>query len=116
MENFNATKKDEKIDPFFNNLRYAAKVKLAFEFILKKLGDGGFRYFHAHENNTLLDRSKLECTKEDFAKLKDILNKTDVFSSGSRERMNKKWRFHKITSLTVCAALIKNAPMDPNLY
>ena len=50
---------NEKPDRFFNNFKCAAKVNLAFGFILKNKEDGGFRYFQAHENNTLLDRSNL---------------------------------------------------------
>ena len=45
----------DKLDHFFNNLKSAAKVNLAFGFILKNKEDGGFRYFYAHENKTLLD-------------------------------------------------------------
>ena len=102
---------NEKLDHFFDNLKCAAKVNLAFRFILKNIEDGGFIYFHAHENNTLLDRSKLVCTHDDLAKLKDFLKKTDVIESCSRERMNTKWRFYKLTNLTVFAALHKEVPM-----
>ena len=59
----------------------------------------------------LLDRSKLVCTHYDVGKLKDFLNKTDVIESCSRERMNTKWRFYKLTNLTVFAALLKDVPM-----
>ena len=96
---------------FFNNLKCAAKVNLAFGFILKNREDGGFRYFYAHESNTLLDRSKLVCTHDELAKLKDFLNKFDVIEFCSRERMNTKWRFYKLTNLTVFAALLKDVPM-----
>ena len=89
VETLNETVVNEKLDHFFNNLKCAAKVNLAFGFILKNIEDGGFRYFYAHENNTLLDRSKLVCTHDDLAKLKDFVNKTDVIESCSRERMNK---------------------------
>ena len=95
----------------FNNLKCAAKVNLAFGFILKNVEDGGLRYFYAHENNTLLDRSKLVCTLDDLAKLKDSLNQTDVIESWSRERTNTKWRFYRLTNLTVFAALLKDVPM-----
>ena len=111
VETLNETIVNEKLDHFFNNLKCAAKVNLAFGFILKNIEDGGFRYFYAHENNTLPDRSKLECTHDDLAKLKDFLNKTDVIESCSRERMNTKWRFYKLTNLTVFAALLKDVPM-----
>ena len=111
VETLNETIVNEKLDHFFNNLKCAAKVNLAFGFILKNIEDGGFRYFYAHENNTLLDRSKLVCTHDDLAKLKDFLNKTDVIESCSRERMKTKWRFYKLTNLTVFAALLKDVPM-----
>ena len=101
----------EKLDQFFNKLKCAAKVNLAFAFILKNIEDGGFRYFYAHENNTPLERSKLVCTHDDLAKLKDFLNKTDVIDSCSREKMNTKWRFLKLTNLTVFAASLKDVPM-----
>ena len=102
---------NEKLDHFFNNLKCAAKVNLAFGFISKNIEAGGFRYFYAHENNTLLDRSKLVCTHYDLAKLKDFFNQTDVIESCSRERTNTKWRFYKMTNLTVFAALLKDVPM-----
>ena len=58
VETFNETIVNEKRDHFFNNLKCAAKLKLAFGSILKNI-EGGFRYFYAHENNTKLDRCKL---------------------------------------------------------
>ena len=72
---------NEKLDHFFNNLKCAAKVNVVFGLSLKNTEDGGFRYFYAHENNTLLDRSKLVCTRDDLAKLEEFLNKTDVIES-----------------------------------
>ena len=111
VETLNETIVNEKLDYFFNNLKCAAKVNLAFGFSLKNIEDGGFRYFYAHENNTLLDRSKLVCTHDDLAKLKDFLNKTDVIESCSRERMKTKWRFYKLTNLSVFASLLKDVPM-----
>ena len=85
VETLNETIVNEKNDHFFNNLNCATKVNVAFGFILKTIEDGGFRYFYAQENNTLLGRSKLVCTHNDLAKMKDILNKTDVIESCSRE-------------------------------
>ena len=87
------------------------EVNLAFGFFLKKVEEGGFRYFYAHENNNLLDRSKLICTRDDLAKLENNLSKTDVIESCSRERMNTKWRSYKLTNLTVIAILPKDGPM-----
>ena len=87
-------------------------MNLAFGFILKNIEDGSFRYFYAHENNTLLDRSKLVCTNDDLAKLKDFLNRTDIIESCSRKKKNTKWRFYKLKNLTLFAALLKDVPME----
>ena len=111
VETLNETIVNKKLDHFFRKLKCAAKVNLTFSFILKNIEDGGFEYFCSHEKNTLLDRSKLVCTHDDLAKLKDFLNKTDVIESCSRERMNTKWSFYKLTNLTVFAALLKDVPM-----
>ena len=111
METLNETIVNEKLDHFFNNLKCAAKVNLAFSFFLKNIDDGGFRYFYAHENNTLLDRSKLVWTRVDLENLKDILNKSDVIESCRRERLSTKWRLYKLKNLTVIAALLKDVPM-----
>ena len=110
VETLNETIVNEKLDPFFNILKCAAKVNLAFGFFLKKIEDGGFRCFYAHENNTVLDRSKLVCTHDDMTKLKDFLNQTDVIEFCSRERTKTKWRFCIFTNLTVLAALLKDVP------
>ena len=95
----------------FQQFEMCSKINLAFGFISKNKKDGGFRYFYAHESNTPLDRSKLVCIHVDLAELKDFLNKTGVIESCSRERMNTKWRFYKLTNLTVFAALLKDVPM-----
>ena len=111
VETLNETIVNETFDHFFNNLKCTAKGGQAFGFFLKNLEHGGVRYFYAHKNNTLLDRHKFVCTLVDLAKLKGFLNKTDVIESCYRERMNTKWRFYKLTNLTVFAALLKDVPM-----
>ena len=111
VETLNETIVSEKLDNIFKNLKCAAQVNLAFCFISKNMENGGFRYFYEHENNTLLDRSKLLCTHNDLAKLKDFLNKTDVIESRSREELNTKWRFYKLKNLSVFSALLKDVPM-----
>ena len=45
VETLNETIVNEKLDHFFNNLKCAAKVTVAFGFILKTIEDRGFRYF-----------------------------------------------------------------------
>ena len=82
-----------KLDPVSDRLKCAAKLNSALGFILKNIEDGKFRYFHAHENNTLLEKSKLVNNKEYMSKLKDILKKTAVIGSCTKEVSNTKWRF-----------------------
>ena len=49
--------------------------------------------------------------KDDMAKLKEILKKTDVIDSCTKERSNTKWRFFKLTNLTIFVALQRDIPM-----
>ena len=111
VETLNETIVNKKLAHFFNKLKCAAKVNLAFGFILKNIEDGGFRYFYGLENNTLLDRSKLVCTNDELVKLEHFLNRTDVIESCSREKINTKWRFYKLTILTLFAALLQDVSM-----
>ena len=64
---------EENLDRVLDKLKCVAKPNLALGFILKNTEDGKLRYFHAHENNTLLEQSKLVSTKDDMAKLKEFL-------------------------------------------
>ena len=101
----------EKLDRVLVKLKCVAKLNLAPGFTLKNIEDEKFRYFYAHGNNTLLEQSKLVSKKDDMAKLKVILKKTDVIESCTKERSNTKWRFFKLTNLTIFAALLKDIPM-----
>ena len=71
MSNFDNSLINEKLDLVFNGLRGAAKVNLAFGFVLKNVEDGSCRYFYAHENNTLMERSELVCTPDNITNLKE---------------------------------------------
>ena len=46
-----------------------------------------------------------------MAKLEEVLNKTDVIESCTKGRSNTKWRFFKLTNLTILAALLRDIPM-----
>ena len=111
VNNLTAQVIEEKLDCVLEKLKCVAKLNLALGFILKNIEDGKFRYFYAHENNTLLEQSKLVSNKDDMAKLKEILKKTDVIESCTKERSNTKWRFFKLTNLTIFAALLRDIPM-----
>ena len=111
VNNLTAQVIEEKLDRVLDNLKCVAKLNLALGFILKNIEDGKFRYFYAHENNTLLEQSKFVSNKDEMVKLKEILKKTDVIESCTKERSNTKWRIFKLTNLTIFAALLKDIPM-----
>ena len=90
VNNLTAQVIEEKMDRVLHKLKCEAKLNLALGFILKNIEDGKFRYFYAHENNTLLEQSKLVSNKDDMAKLKEILKKTDVIESCTIERSKTK--------------------------
>ena len=111
VNNFTAKFIEEKLDRVLDELKCVAKLNVALGFILKNIEDGKFRYFYAHKNNTLSEQSKFVSNKDDMAKLKDILKKTDVIESCTKERANTKWRFFISTNLTLFAALLRDIPM-----
>ena len=111
MSTFDSSLINKKLDLVFNGLKCAAKVNLAFGLVLKNVEDGSRRYFYAHENNTLMERSKLVCTPDDITNLNGKIQKMDIVDLCTRERANLKWKFYKLTNLTVFAALLKDVPM-----
>ena len=102
---------NDKLDYVFKQLKCAAKVNLAFGFVLKNFEDGMCRYFYAHENNTNMERSKLVCTQADMTTLKNRMQKMVIVDICTQERVKTKWKFYKLTSLTVFVSLIKDVPM-----
>ena len=85
VNNLTTQVNEEKLDRVLDKLKCVAKLNLALGFILKNIKVGKFRYFYAHENNTLLEQSKLVSNKDDMAKLKEFLKKTDVIESCTEE-------------------------------
>ena len=61
---------------------------------------------------TLPKRSTFLSKKDDGAKLRVILSKTDVMESGSRVWMYTRWKLYLLKNLTVLAALLKDVPMS----
>ena len=111
VNNLTAQVIEEILDRVPDKLKCVAKLNLALGFFLKNIEDGKFRYFYAHENNTLLEQSTLVSNKDDMVKLKEILKKTDMIESCTKEGSNTKWRFFKLTNLTIFAALLRDIPM-----
>ena len=95
----------------FKELKCAAKINLAFGFVLKKIEDGMCRYFYAYENNTVTERAKLVSTQTDMTNLTERMQKMDIVDLWTRERTNTKWKFYKLTNLTIFASLLKDVLM-----
>ena len=89
MSTFDNSLKTRKMDLLFKGLKCAAKVNLAFGFVLKNVEDGSCRYFYAHENNTLMEMSKLVCTRDDIINLKEKLQKMDIVDLCTKESQNQ---------------------------
>ena len=111
MSSFDISLLNDKLDCVFKELKCAAKFNLAFGFVLKNIEDGMCRYFYAHENNTIMEKTKLVFTQADMSNLKDRMQKMDIVDLCTRERANTKWKFYKLTNLTFFASLLKIVPM-----
>ena len=46
---------NEKLEEVFNKLDSAGKINIALGFVLRNIETGEYRYFYAHENNTLFE-------------------------------------------------------------
>ena len=86
MSSFDISLLNDKLDYVFKELKCAAKVNMAFGFVLKNTEDGMCRYVYAHENNTSMEKAKLVCTQADMSNLKDKLQKMDIIDLCTRER------------------------------
>ena len=89
MSSFDMSLLNDKLDYVFKELKCAAKINLAFGFVLKNIKDGMCRYFYAHENNTIMERSKLVCTQADMTNLKNRMQKMDIVDICTRESQYK---------------------------
>ena len=71
ISSFDISLLKDKLDNVFKELKCAAKINIEFGFVLKNIEDGICRYFYAHENNTIMEKSKLVCTPDDIVNLKE---------------------------------------------
>ena len=111
MSSFDMSFFNDKLDYIFKGLKCAAKVKLAFGFVLKNIEDGMCRYFYAQENNTVMERSDFVCTQVDMVNLKGRMQRNDFVDFCTREGTNTKCKLYKHTNLTTFASLLKDVPM-----
>ena len=111
MSTFDNSLINKKLDLVIKGLKCAAKVNLAFVFVLKNNEDGSCGYFYAHKNNTVMERLKLVCTPDGIKNLKKKIQKMVIVDLCTRERANANWKFYKLTNVTVFAALFKDVAM-----
>ena len=64
--------------------------------------------FYAHENNTIMERSKLVCKPREMTNLKERMQQMDIVDICTREGANTKWFFYKLTNLTIFVSLLKD--------
>ena len=88
---------NKKLEYVLKELKSAAKVNFGFGLVLKNIEDGIFRYLYAHENNTIVEKSKPVCTQADMINLEKRMQKMDIVDICTRERANTKWKFYKLT-------------------
>ena len=58
-----------------------------------------------------MERAKLVCTQADMTNVKHRMQNMDFVDLCTRERTNKKWKFYKLTNLTIFASLLKDVPI-----
>ena len=58
-----------------------------------------------------MEKSKLLSTGDDLEHIKLLLAGTDVIESCARERVSTKWKFLKLSNVTIFAALLKDIPI-----
>ena len=89
-------------------LKFAAKINLAFGNVLKKR----LRWnLYAHKNDTVTERSEFVRTQDDMANLKESLQKTDMVHHCTTDRENNKWKSYKLTKGSNFVSLLEDVPM-----
>ena len=88
----------------FNKLDSAAKINIAFGFVLRNVEMVEYRYYYAYENNTLFEKSHLLCTKADLIKIQGK-SKKSFYRAEMYSRAQK--RFHGVTRICLTRTFTK---------
>ena len=70
--------------------------------------DGRYRYFYAHENNLLVERSLFIANKEDMTEFQLRLDDFSIVDLSTTERSSTKWKLLFTKNVTFFAALLKS--------
>ena len=102
----------------YEELPCAAKINMSFGYVLQNIEydeksnvEQKYRYFYAHDNETVYERPVFVGDKTHLAFLTDQLADEDLFSNVRMQRPSTKWRFHMITNVTIKATLMKDVPL-----
>ena len=77
---------NERLEEVFNKLDSAAKINISLGFVLRNIETGKYRYFYAHENNNLFEKSHLHCTKADLITIQGKVEKFGIVEQCTQER------------------------------
>ena len=112
MSSFNNSLLNKKLNHVFNQLNYVAKFNLVFGFVLKNIESRTCKVFYAHKNNAVIESSKIVSTEHQMTNLKEKLQQTYCVDHSTRESATIKWKYYKLTKITVFISLIKYLPMS----
>ena len=101
----------KKIQQVLESLHCAAKVNLELGFVLREVEDGSYRFFYAHENSLLLERSLLIANKEDMTEFQPRLDDLKNMELSTRKRSSTQWKLLFTTNVTIFASLLKIVPV-----
>ena len=111
LESFSIEKLNSKLNDVFSHLKYAAKVNVAFGFVMKNIDDSRCRFVYPQGKNSMLGKYKLLITGDDLKHFKAMIAAKNVKTACTRGMVDTKWQFLKLTNGTVFAVLLKNIPM-----
>ena len=103
LEPFSIEKLISELVELLGHLKYAAKVNVAFRFVMENIEDSRCRLVYPQWKNKMLEKYKLLITGDDLNYFKAKLSAENVIAACTRGMVNTKWQFSKLTNVTVFA-------------
>ena len=88
------------------------KINFSYGFVLRHVETGELRYFHASQNNCLLDLPLFVRNKEDYTTVLEEIHHKDVLEFVRQQRPDTKWNVHIITNLSVYINPLAKLPIE----
>ena len=100
------------IDDVYENIPCSVKINAAFGFILVSIdSEEQYRYFYPHNNNMIFQSPITLSNEREKEDLKQKLEDVDYVENCTSHRSNTKWRFFKLTNLTIFATFLRDVPL-----